>query len=99
MPVYMIAQLTIHNRELFDEYLSGLFGIWGRFRGRVLAADDDPVVVEGHWDGNRAVLLEFPDEAAFREWYDSADYQKIVKLRHASANGTLLLAKGYPEDP
>jgi uncharacterized protein (DUF1330 family) len=32
------------------------------------------------------VILEFEDEAAFRAWYDSPEYQEAVKIRLAATD-------------
>ena len=99
MPVYAIAQLTIHDRAVYDRYAARFRSMFGRFRGRLLAADEGPQVVEGSWDRQKVVLFEFPDEGAFREWFDSPDYREIVKDRHASSDGVVLLVQGMVWPP
>ena len=94
MTVYAIAQLTITDRAVYNRYAERFMSVFDRFQGRLLAADESPQVVEGTWEREKVVLLSFPDEAAFREWLESPDYQEIVKDRHASSNGPVLLVKG-----
>jgi uncharacterized protein (DUF1330 family) len=65
-----------------------------RYKGRLLAADEHPLVLEGQWDRDKLVLMSFPDEAAFREWADSPDYQEIAKDRKAGSSALVLLVKG-----
>ncbi len=79
MTVYAIAQLTITDRAAYNRYQSRFMSVMSRYKGRVLAADEHPQVVEGQWDAEKLVLLSFPDEAAFREWADSPDYRKSPK--------------------
>jgi hypothetical protein len=31
------------------------------------------MILEGDWDRDKAVLLSFPHEAAFREWAESSE--------------------------
>ena len=40
------------------------------------------------------MLIEFPDEAAFRDWSESADYRAISVDREAATEGCVLLVKG-----
>ena len=94
MPVYAIAQITITDRAAYDRYQARFMDVFSRYRGRVLAADESPQVVEGTWDRQKVVLLSFPDEAAFREWAESPAYQEIAQDRHAGSNGVVLLVKG-----
>ena len=66
-----------------------------RSQGRVLAADEHPQIIEGTWDREKVVLLSFPDEAAFRAWAESPDYQEIAKDRKAGSTAVVLLVKGF----
>ncbi len=94
MTVYVIAQLKFTDRAAYDRYQGKFMGVWERYRGRLLAADEHPVVLEGEWDREKVVLLSFPDEAAYREWGESPDYLEISKDRKAGAKAVVLLAKG-----
>jgi uncharacterized protein (DUF1330 family) len=94
MAVYAIAQLKITDRAAYGRYQERFMGVMRRYQGQVLAADEKPQVVEGSWDGDKVVLLSFPDEPAFREWAESADYQEIAKDRKAGSTAVVLLVKG-----
>lgn len=96
MPVYAIAQLSITDRAAYNRYQERFMGVMNRYKGRLLAADESPIVAEGAWDLDKVVLLSFPDEAAFREWADSPDYQEIAKDRKAGSTAVVLLVKGIP---
>jgi uncharacterized protein (DUF1330 family) len=45
-------------------------------------------------DRDKVVLMSFPDEAAFRLWSESPDYQEISKDRRAGADTVVLLVRG-----
>lgn len=94
MTVYAIAQLRFTDRAAYDRYQSRFMDVFRRHRGTLLAADESPRVVEGQWDRDKVVLMSFPDEADFRAWSDSPDYQEISKDRHAGADTVVLLVKG-----
>lgn len=94
MTVYAIAQLTITDRAAYNRYQSRFMSVMNLYRGRVLAADEYPIVVEGKWDREKVVLLSFPDEGAFHEWADSPAYQEIAKDRKAGSTAVVLLVKG-----
>ena len=92
--VYVIAQLKIHDRATYDRYQSRFAEVMRKFKGRLLAADEDPQIVEGTWDREKLVLLEFPDEPAFREWAESPEYLAIAKDRKAGSDAVVLLVRG-----
>jgi uncharacterized protein (DUF1330 family) len=96
MPVYVVAQGRIENRELLDEYVSKAIPSIQAGGGRILGFDESPEVVEGEIEHPRTVILEFPSREDFRAWYDSADYQAILPLRIESTPGTLIVVKGLP---
>lgn len=92
--VYAIAQLSITDREAYNRYQAKFMGVMKRYQGRVLAADEKPLVIEGEWDKEKVVLLSFPDEAAFRGWAESPEYLEIAKDRKAGSEAVVLLVKG-----
>lgn len=94
MTVYALAQISIHDREAYNRYQARFMGVFQRFNGRLLAADEAPRVIEGNWDHQKAVLMAFPDEASFRAWADSPAYQEISKDRVAGSAGVVLLLNG-----
>lgn len=97
MTVYVLAQLRFTDRPAYDRYQAGFGKVFRAFRGTVLAADLGPTVVEGSWDGDKVVLLSFPNEAAYRDWADSPGYQAISHDRIAGVDCTVLLLNGLDE--
>jgi uncharacterized protein (DUF1330 family) len=92
--VYAIAQLRFTDRAAYDRYQARFMEVFRRHPGTLLAADESPQVIEGQWDREKLVLMSFPDEAAFRGWAQSPEYQDISKDRWAGADTVVLLVKG-----
>ena len=84
MTVYVIVQLKMIDRPIYDRYQARFFDVFRKFSGRLLSADEHPAVLEGAWDRDKLVLMSFPDEAAFRAWSDSPEYQEISKAHKPS---------------
>ncbi len=99
MAVYVIAQGRVEDRQKMDEYVSKVIPTIGAHDGRVVAFDETPEVVEGSNEYPRTVVLEFSDQAAFRAWYDSPEYQAILPLRLNSTPGRLIVANGFTPPP
>jgi len=95
MTVYVIVQLKMTDRAAYDRYQARFFDVFRKFGGRLLSADEDPLVLEGKWDRDKVVLMSFLDEAAFRAWVDSPEYVEISKDRKAGAEAIVLLAQGF----
>jgi uncharacterized protein (DUF1330 family) len=94
MSVYVIAQLKFKQRELYDRYQSRFSGVFKNFVGKVLVADEHPIVLEGDWPRDKVVIMEFPDVEASRKFLESAEYRAIAVDRKAGADGIVLSVQG-----
>lgn len=91
MGVYVIAQISITDRDAYNRYQARFMGVFQRFKGQLLAADENPHVIEGEWNREKVILLKFPDKQSFEEWAFSPEYQEITKDRYAGSEGVFLL--------
>ena len=94
MSVYFVVQEKVTDQEGMDAYGKAAGPTFAGVRGKPIIVDNDVQVIEGEWHGSRLVVLEFEDEEAFHEWYDSPGYQEAVKLRFAASDSRGVLAKG-----
>jgi uncharacterized protein (DUF1330 family) len=94
MSVYVLAQLTIHDRARYDRYAARFMDVLRNFAGRPLAADESPEVLEGDWPHQKLVLIEFKDQAEAMRWATSPEYRAIAVDREASTVATVLLVRG-----
>jgi uncharacterized protein (DUF1330 family) len=94
--VYLLAQLRFTNREAYNRYQARFMDVFSKFNGRLLAADEAPLVLEGAWDREKAVLMSFPDEESARKFAESPEYQEISRDRWAGADTVALLVHGFP---
>ena len=92
--VYAIAQLWIHDATAYGRYVDRFIEVFRKYKGRVLVADESPVVLEGAWDGSKVVVLSFPDEGALREWAQSPEYLEIAEDRKAGAKSVIVMVQG-----
>lgn len=51
-------------------------------------------MTEGRWDGDKVVLMAFPDRETFTAWVMSPEYREIFKDRLAAAETTGILVRG-----
>ena len=94
MPVYLVAQLNIHDRETYAKYGSSFMDIFNPYGGKLLSVEEAPEVIEGAWGYTRTVLLEFPSEEQAHAWYRSEDYQAIAQYRRSASTANLVLLRG-----
>lgn len=94
MTAYVIAQISIHDRDRYDRYVAGFMPVLQQHGGRLLVADEEPEVVEGLWGRDKLIVLAFPDQEAARRWSASPEYRAIAVDRLAATDGVVLLARG-----
>jgi uncharacterized protein (DUF1330 family) len=92
MPVYFVGQIQINDDEVYAKYMEAAGPSFAKGKIKLLAVDDNPLPIEGDWHGGKTVLLEFEDEAGFRAWYDSDEYQaaKLIRLPAVDLNAALI---------
>jgi uncharacterized protein (DUF1330 family) len=93
MPVYFIANIKITNEEEYQKYIDGVEQVFSKFKGKYLVVDSSPKLLEGEWNYTRNVVIEFPDETEFESWYNSKEYQSILKHRLKGAICDTILVK------
>jgi uncharacterized protein (DUF1330 family) len=94
MPVYLVAQLNIQDRETYAKYGSAFMDIFNPYGGKLLSVEEASEVLEGKWGYTRTVLLEFPSEELAHAWYGSAAYQAIAQHRRAASVANVVLIGG-----
>jgi uncharacterized protein (DUF1330 family) len=94
MTVYIIAQLTFTHREHYDRYQARFADVFRKFKGNVLVADERPVVLEGPFERDKVVVLEFPDRDAAMQFQESSDYAEIAVERKAGADAVVVMVRG-----
>jgi uncharacterized protein (DUF1330 family) len=95
VPGYLIANLDITNPAGFEEYRTKVTPLIAKFGGRYLVRGGDVKTLEGNLPIHRLVVLEFPSVEAAQRFYDSPEYQPLLKIRLASTKSDLVLVPGY----
>ena len=94
MKGYIVANVDVRDREGYEVYRSRTADIIAQYGGRFLVRGGAVEIREGEPGISRLVVLEFPDMAAARTFYDSPEYQAILPHRTANSTATLFLAEG-----
>ncbi len=95
---YWISTSTVINQDLFAEYVKKVRPWLKGVGGEVFAKDTEPQGKENTEAANLAVICEFHSMRAAVEAYESAEYQKLSKIRKAATeNGTFTIMEGMDE--
>ncbi len=87
VPVYVVANFTIDDPEVYRPYVEQFFPLLERHGGEFFTFDDQSETVEGSAPlEGRVALFRFPNEEAARSWYNDPEYQAISEHRRAGSS-------------
>jgi uncharacterized protein (DUF1330 family) len=95
MAVYILNNMTIHDRAEYDSYLRAFMGVFRKFQGEILAAVDAPAPVEGEWPYDRTILLRFPSREEALRWSESPEYREIASHRRNGTRSNVVILEGF----
>lgn len=94
MAYYFLAQIKINDKSEYQLYLNSTEKVFSKFNGKYLAVDKNPLVLEGDWKYSRSVIIRFETKLDFESWYNSKEYQEILKHRLKAADCDTILVEG-----
>jgi uncharacterized protein (DUF1330 family) len=84
MTAYLIVDMTFTDTKALEGYWHLAAASVARHDGKFVVRGGKIEMVEGDWTADRIVVVEFPNMAAAHEFYDSADYAPLLKIRLAA---------------
>jgi len=95
MPVYVIGDVRdAWDAEALGEYRRRNTDAVARHGGRFIVRGGEIELLEGEWDTRRIIVIEFPDMAAARGWYESEEYAPLRPLRRSASDTNIILVEG-----
>lgn len=91
MTCFLVASYTITDPAGYEPYPAAVAPTLAPHGGVLVAADFDSERVEGEAHPV-TIIVSFPNRDAARAWYDSPEYQGIVRLRTDHTTGTAVFA-------
>lgn len=94
MPAYLVALRKVSDPDRMKQYIAKVVPILESLGARYLTGTEGHQVLSGAFHPDRAVLIEFPDMAAIRRWYDSPQYRPLNELRQECGEEILIAIEG-----
>lgn len=95
MSAYVVVDTKIENPEAYEEYKALARPIAEKYGGIYRARGGDMKVLESDlWSPTRMVVIEFPDMATAKAFYESEEYAPVKKIRRANAECSFVLVDG-----
>jgi uncharacterized protein (DUF1330 family) len=96
MAAYVLAEVEVTNPDGYKQYTAHVPATIARYGGRFLVRGGASEALEGDWPKVRRVIIEFPDLATAKRWWQSPEYEKPKAMRLANSKGRLILLEGAP---
>ncbi len=94
MSAYLIAEITVLDPDGYEKYRAKVGTSLSNYNAKFLVRGGKIEKLEGKWSPQRLVICEFPDMDTIRDWYVSAEYQEIKKLRDNTAAFNVVSVSG-----
>ena len=96
--VFMLANLKINDKDIYQIYEKGFFPILKKYDGEFVTYDDSVETFEGSSPlEGRAIIFSFPSPEKARKWFNDPEYQELAKNRRTAAElKNLSMIKSLP---
>jgi uncharacterized protein (DUF1330 family) len=92
MPAFYVAQVEWTDNAAREQYVAKVADTVKAFGGKLYAGSAEKL--EGDWQPARLAIVEFDSMQRLRDWYDSAEYADLKKLRldHSDSKAVVFTA-------
>ena len=94
MPAYVLVELEIHDPAEYEEYKKLTPASIAAYNGRFVVRGGKTQSLEGDWNPQRIVVLEFPSVNRAKEWWHSEEYAAAKAIRQRTAKTKMLVVEG-----
>ena len=94
MAAYVVVDVERTDLERAARYSEMSGPSVERHGGRFLARGGALDVLEGDWEPERLVVIEFVSTDAARAWFDSDDYREARAVREGAGNWRMVVVNG-----
>ena len=94
MAVYFVVDIKVHDPQVYEDYRKLVNPTLERYGGKFLVRGGTCETIEGDWQPQRLVILEFDDTEQFKRWYYSPEYSEARSIRFQASTAQAILVQG-----
>jgi uncharacterized protein (DUF1330 family) len=95
MPAYIIVDIRIHDTKEYEGYKKLTPASIAAYGGKFIVRGGKAITLEGDWQPERIVVIEFPSVEKAEQWWASEEYAPAKKIRQATASTKMILMEGF----
>ncbi len=89
--VFFVGLIHVRDEAIWQSYVSQVGAVIAQYDGVVLFRGEHVAQMSGSMTHEKVVTLQFADVASAMRWHDSPEYQRLISIRDAAADVTLVL--------
>ncbi len=94
MAGYIIVDVRVTNPEAYERYRAAVPATLAPYGGKFLVRGGRAENLEGDWQPNRIVVLEFDSVEKAEAWWSSQNYAAPKQLRQSAAVTKMIVVEG-----
>lgn len=94
MPAYVIVEVSIENPQEYEAYKKLTPATVEAYQGKFIVRGGMSESLEGDWNPERIVVVQFPSVARAKEWWNSEAYSKAKAIRQRTAKTKMIVVEG-----
>jgi uncharacterized protein (DUF1330 family) len=94
MAAYIIVDVRITNAEAYERYKAAVPATLAAYGGKFLVRGGRVETLEGEWQPQRIVVLEFESAAKAKAWWNSQQYAEPKRIRQSASVTKMILVEG-----
>ena len=94
MSAYVIVDVEITDTQEYEKYKKLTPAAVSAYDGKFIVRGGTTQTLEGDWQPERIVVLEFPSIDRANEWWHSQQYTEAKVIRQRSANTKMIIVEG-----
>lgn len=94
MPAYIIVEISIHDHVAYEAYKKLTPASLEPFGGRFIVRGGKTETLEGEWQPERIVVIEFASVERAKEWWGSKIYAEAKQIRQSAAHTRMIVVEG-----
>lgn len=95
MAAYVIVEVTVHDEKAYEDYKKLTPATIAAYDGQFVVRGGKTEALEGDWQPQRLVVLQFPTIEKAKAWWASPEYAPAKSIRQRVATTKMLVVEGY----
>jgi uncharacterized protein (DUF1330 family) len=94
MAAYVIVDIEVTDPVGYEEYKKHAAATVHQHGGKYIVRGGAAEVLEGSWQPNRIVILQFDSMERAKKWLNCEEYREPRAMRHRTAKSNMILVDG-----